>query len=275
MFALRFKLLSPIVLGITCAVAVAAFLPTIIMGTKDLPGGATKLGNVSPGSIGPNQGKAEGTVCNKTTIAAGDIGFEIIGGTATSVKILNLDGTEVTTANFQNGYADARFPSNGTLANNGCVNYSISGLAASGTGLVSIFATPSKPNSPGSGVHSDILAPVELDRVGSLRRNGVPYLFNPGVLFITKNADNSQRINRIDGAIQVVGNSSASISSVSVTDALGAPLPGASYTISGLTYAVTGFTPIAPGASFHTTVVLNSGSVGYLLRSDIEASFVQ
>ena len=268
-------------LAIATALAVAAVyatpssVVTIIMGTDDLDGGAKKLGEISPGSLRPNDNEAEGTICNSSGVQMGDVSFNLKKGTATTVTLCNLDGTEIGSESFSGGTATYDFGSS-PVADDGCVMYKLEGISAEGTDNISVYATPSKVDEIGAGpdIHIDVFPPFEIDGVTNLRRVAVPTLFNPGFIAIGTNDDASQRVNKVEGSVQVVGHSTASISDVELRDSTGTEISGATYTITGLDFEITGFTTIAAGAEFRVVVRLDSGSPGHLARADVEGTFI-
>ena len=254
--------------------------PEGILGDKDLQG-PTKLGDIPPGTAQAFGGVFKGKVCNKTDWSANDLAFEVTGGSATRVEIYSntVPPTKIGEQNFGDpptapGVAHFKFPAGEKMADDACVQYKLIGVTGTGTGLISLFCSPSDDPGPGGTLAGpvDVLESYPLDRISNLARRGISRSFNPGVASNVINRDTSQRLTALAGRVAVLGQPEASITGIRLFLPSGVDWTDAQVAYSGLSFTASDLPPLLTDDWLRGYVQLNAEVVGHPIRLDLEAT---
>ncbi len=276
---------SRLILALACVGAVgvgAAFagalrfspaLQEIPMGETEMKGGTTKIGEISPGVISADGAtSASGSVCNKLKVKVTDLDFEVKKGNTANTK-LELKGS---TISFTNGTAHFDYPPGSGLEGNQCEDYKITGLKADGSGAnLVIQVTPSTSATLAGGlVHCNILPEYNFDVMSDMARNGMARVFHGCVLAVVNNADRDSAIVSLSGTVTPL-QTSQSLISAHLLDMRGLAVNGATTSLSGAEFTISGFTPLAPEKSFIVALRFSGPLAGAGLRAQLQASFDQ
>jgi hypothetical protein len=249
----------------------------IPMGTTEMKGGSTKIGEVDP-AVCNSDGttNATGILKNKIdNVTVTDLDITIQKGTATSLVLAGNPPINVT---FDAGKAHADYAAGGGLTNND-QGYEVKGLkgdADQNDGNIVINVTPSsKSTILGSVVNCNILAAYRFSAMSDLTRNGISELHHGAALAMIYNEDRSgATLTEIAGTVSFPG-ASANLTAVHLLDEDGDLISGASVSLNGLQFTISGFTALQEDDFVRVVMVFSEPLDGAPMRAQIQATFQQ
>ena len=262
----------------------------IPLGTKDLTGGTTKVGEVDPNAVGTSGTTAlEGTICNKLTPPreVKDLTVTVDNGEATGIVVDRTSSTTdkdtasmTTTAKPGGGKTStATLDLTDRISGNPCRGYRLNGVKHDGSGkLVSVVITPSfKEQVAGTLLSMNATPTYHLDDITCQITSGVGAAVHGAILHpvVNQELDNGKWLTALEGSASIPSLPSATIQSVHVFDENWLPRGGA-VEIAGQAYTVTNFGPVPPAGRIFVVVRFSEapGGAGATVRSSLLARFV-
>jgi hypothetical protein len=242
--------------------------PTTPMGTKDLTGGSTKLGEIVPSACPTDAtGRVNNAIQPATNIT--DLRFATKNGTLDSVTV----GSNTTNAG-SDGTVNVDL-SQAPMHQGDHLDYTANNVKHSGQGTanVELWATPStQVLKDGVPSEADVLPPFQFDSMSDLQRNGIGQLYYPDVLGIVSNNDSSQHLTALAGTVSFPGSTSATLTGVRLTKGDGSAY-SATISISGNDFTISSFSPVDPGTSCRIILTLDSSLNGDSMRLQLQGTF--
>jgi len=268
LLATAFTLVATISMAFAIKSSSSVCLTTTPMGTTNMTGGTSKLGEIDPAATPTD---ASGTVCNGLGVPITDLTFSVQKGTATKVNVgggsdhdMNGTGTSCKIT------LSTPLPTSGT---GHCADYTIKGVSGSGSTNIVLNVTPSSSETiSGNPTELNVFPTFQLDSMSDLARNGIAEVYYPGAVTIVSNADSSQHLNKLTGTVSFPGSASANLTGVQLAKADDSAL-SSSASISGNDFTVTSFTPLDPGSSCRVIVLIDADLGGQPMRLQLQATF--
>jgi len=247
---------------------------TIAMGSAELKGGTTKIGEIDPAVVAQDGStSAKGELCNKLNVTITDYDVSLkkanTSGLTTKVKIGAQD-----VAFDANGVAHFDHPTGQGLGGNICQDFEITGLKADTSGLnIVVNVTPSsKKTISGALINCNVLPEYSLDSVSDQARNGILEMYHACALGIVNNADASLKLATLSVSVGLL-DVSGTLTNVYFTELDGTPIPNAVISRSGNNFTISGFDPLRVNKTVMVAMLFDEAPGGTRMQAQLTATF--